>query len=90
MPDPATSETCRRGLINPRIVRGTAFALITITLLVCTVLSILAIWDYMQQDALWRALATLAVVTVACFFFSAVNERLGGESPPDGEAGRHR
>jgi len=42
-------------------------------------LALLAIWDRMAGDVLWRALATLAVIIVATGLFTAVNEHYGRE-----------
>jgi Na+-transporting NADH:ubiquinone oxidoreductase subunit NqrB len=66
-----------KGIVNPRLVRWIAFAVITTSLVVCTVLCILAIWQFTQSDAVWRAIATFIVVSVATGIFAFVNERLG-------------
>jgi len=66
-----------KGVINPRLVRNIAFTIITISLVVCTVLCILAIWKFTESDAVWRAIATFIVVSVATGIFTFVNERLG-------------
>lgn len=66
-----------RGVINPTLVRGIAFVVITTSLVVCTVLCILAIWQFTESDAVWRAIATFVVVSVATGVFTFVNERLG-------------
>lgn len=66
-----------RGVINPSLVRGIAFVVITLSLVVCTVLCILAIWQFTESDAVWRAIATFIVVSVATGIFTFVNERLG-------------
>ncbi|MDQ3323291.1 MAG: hypothetical protein M3525_12795 [Acidobacteriota bacterium] len=66
-----------RGVINPALVRGIAFVVITLSLVVCTVLCILAIWQFTESDAVWRAIATFIVVSVATGVFTFVNERLG-------------
>ncbi len=66
-----------RGVINPSLVRGIAFVVITLSLVVCTVLCILAIWQFTESDAVWRAIATFVVVSVATGVFTFVNERLG-------------
>ncbi len=66
-----------RGVINPGLVRGIAFVVITLSLVVCTVLCILAIWEFTKSDAVWRAIATFIVVSVATGVFAFVNERLG-------------
>ena len=66
-----------KGVVNPRRVRGIAFVVISFSLVVCTVLCILAIWEFTKSDAVWRAIATFIVVSVATGIFTFVNERLG-------------
>lgn len=67
-----------KGFINPHIVKSISFTIISISLLICTVLSILAIWDFIVQDDLvWRSFSTLLVVALASWTFAVVNERFG-------------
>jgi Na+-transporting NADH:ubiquinone oxidoreductase subunit NqrB len=66
-----------RGVIEPTIVRWIAFLVITISLVACTVLCILAIWKFTESDAVWRAVATFIVVSIATAIFAFVNEKLG-------------
>lgn len=66
-----------RGVVNPNVVRIIAFIVITTSLVVCTVLCILAIWQFTQSDAVWRAVATFIVVSIATAIFTVVNEKLG-------------
>lgn len=66
-----------KGVISPKLVRNIAFAIITFSLVVCTVLCILAIWEFTKSDAVWRAIATFIVVSVATGIFTFVNEKLG-------------
>ena len=66
-----------KGVVNPQLVRSIAFVVITLSLVVCTVLCILAIWKFTESDAVWRAIATFIVVSVATGVFTFVNERLG-------------
>ena len=66
-----------KGVVNPKLVRGIAFVVITFSLVICTVLCILAIWEFTKSDAVWRAIATFTVVSVATGIFTFVNERLG-------------
>jgi hypothetical protein len=40
-----------RGVVNPRLVRWIVFAVISVSLVVCTVLCIVAIWQFMEADA---------------------------------------
>jgi uncharacterized membrane protein YqjE len=64
-------------VIQPRLVRNISFTVITLSLVACTVLCILAIWQFTQSDAVWRAIATFIVVIVATGIFTFVNEKLG-------------
>jgi len=66
-----------RGVVNPALVRWIAFVVITVSLVVCTVLCILAIWKFTESDAVWRAIATFIVVSIATAIFTFVNEKLG-------------
>lgn len=66
-----------RGVVNPSFVRGIAFIIITASLVICTVLCILAIWEFTKSDAVWRAIATFIVVSIATAIFTFVNEKLG-------------
>ena len=66
-----------RGVINPKMVRKTCFSIISVSLLVCTVLCILAIWEFTESDAVWRAIATFAVIAGASGIFAVVNEKFG-------------
>jgi Na+-transporting NADH:ubiquinone oxidoreductase subunit NqrB len=66
-----------RGVVNPQAVRWIAFIVITVSLVVCTVLCILAIWKFTESDAVWRAIATFIVVSIATAIFTVVNEKLG-------------
>ncbi len=66
-----------RGIVSPTIVRWIAFVVITVSLVVCTVLCILAIWQFTESDAVYRAIGTFIVVSVATAIFTVVNEKLG-------------
>ncbi|MEZ5345359.1 MAG: hypothetical protein R2681_07370 [Pyrinomonadaceae bacterium] len=66
-----------KGVVSPKLVRIIAFSIITVSLVVCTVLCILAIWQFTESDAVWRAIATFVVVSVATGIFTFVNEKLG-------------
>jgi tryptophan-rich sensory protein len=88
MPDPITSlsddprsRRHERGVIPPRRARQIAFGIVVTALTACTLLSLLAIWDCMARDVLWRALATITVIVVATGLFTVVNEHFG--SPAD-------
>jgi uncharacterized membrane protein YqjE len=66
-----------RGVLEPNLVRIISFIVITISLVACTVLCILAIWKFTESDAVWRAIATFIVVSIATAIFTFVNEKLG-------------
>ena len=72
-----TTKRELRGVVQPSMVRIISFTVITVSLVACTVLCILAIWEFTESDAVWRAIATFIVVSVATAIFTFVNERLG-------------
>jgi uncharacterized membrane protein YqjE len=67
----------KKGVLNPKLVRISSFIIITLSLIACTVLCILAIWEFTKSDAVWRAIATFAVISTATGVFTFVNEKLG-------------
>jgi uncharacterized membrane protein YqjE len=74
---PAKSKREVKGIVEPKLVRIISFIIITFSLAACTVLCILAIWQFTESDAVWRAVATFIVVSVATGIFTFVNEKLG-------------
>lgn len=66
-----------KGVFSPKLIRGIAFLVITISLVFSAVFSILAIWEAANPRALWRAAATFAVLGIAFATFTFVNEKLG-------------
>ncbi len=66
-----------KGIVEPKLVRIISFIIITLSLASCTVLCILAIWQFTESDAVWRAVATFIVVSLATGIFTIVNEKLG-------------
>lgn len=66
-----------KGVLDPKLVRILSFVIITLSLVACTVLCILAIWKFTESDAVWRAIATFIVVSTATGIFTFVNEKLG-------------
>lgn len=75
--DEENSDKKRKGIINPKLVRVLSFIIIAFSLVACTVLCILAIWEFTKTDAVWRAIATFGVISLATAVFAFVNERLG-------------
>ncbi|WP_018970769.1 hypothetical protein [Rubritalea marina] len=87
-PDPVTppavpklEQKPKRGVLNPKAVRNVAFYVITICILVSVTVSILAIWDFAKDGALWRTVATCLVIAAGAAIFSVINVMFGdGES----------
>jgi hypothetical protein len=61
------------GFLNPRLVLKFAFWTTTACIAVATVAAVLAIWKFTGTDALWRTVATCAVIGAATLAFSFVN-----------------
>lgn len=73
-------ESPRKGFLNPDVVLRFSFWTTATCIVVATVASILAIWRFTGTDALWRTVATCAVIGAATLAFSFVN---GLFAPPD-------
>ena len=67
------ADSQRKGFLNPRVVLTFSFWTTTACIVVATVTTILAIWQFTGTDALWRTVATCAVFGVAVLAFSFVN-----------------
>jgi len=66
-----------RGYMNPRVVKGFAFVVITLCLVTSVVACILAIWQFADTDVLWRTVATCCVVAGGAAIFAVVNRVFG-------------
>jgi hypothetical protein len=66
-----------RGYFSPRSVRSFAFYTISLCIAASVVACILAIWDFTQKDALWRLVASFAVIGTGTALFTYVNGRFG-------------
>jgi hypothetical protein len=66
-----------RGFLSPQRVTACAFWITAACILVAVVASILAIWEFTGTDALWRTVATCAVIGVGTLAFSAINTLFG-------------
>ena len=73
----AGGEKRARGFFDGRKVRTFAFIVISLCIIFSMLVSILAIWDFAEQDVLYRTLATLGVVCLGCIIFSIVNTKFG-------------
>jgi hypothetical protein len=63
----------RRGYLNPALVVRFSFWTMTMCVLIAVVVSILAIWQFAGTDALWRTVATCAVIAAGTLAFSWIN-----------------
>jgi len=62
-----------RGYLKPVLVARFSFWTTTVCVLVAVVVSILAIWQFMGTDSLWRTVATCAVIAAGTLAFSWIN-----------------
>ncbi len=67
----------QKGFVNGRMVKLVTFTIITICLIGVIMLAIFSVWDYTDQDTLWRAMATLAIVGIGFFSFYVLNGYFG-------------
>jgi hypothetical protein len=67
----------RRGFLNPGRVIVFCFWTTALCILIAVVSSILAIWEFTGTDALWRTVATCAVIGVGTLAFAWVNTLFG-------------
>ena len=73
----AGGEQRVRGYLDGRKVKTFAFIVISLCIIFSILVSILAIWDFAEQEVLYRTLATLGVVCLGCIIFSIVNAKFG-------------
>jgi hypothetical protein len=71
----------KRGFLSPALIWRFCFWTISACLLVAVVASILAIWQFAGTDALWRTVATCAVIGAGALTFSWVNGLFGMDEP---------
>jgi hypothetical protein len=67
----------RSGILNPTLVRVTAFVIISLALFGSAALCVMAVWDYAPRDVAWRSLATLGIIAAAMIVFTLINEKFG-------------
>jgi hypothetical protein len=74
------------GVINPRTSRLWAFIVMSVALVLCALVCLLATWNLVGPDYAWRAAVSLFIVAGAAALFLALNEGFGpavhGEVPP--------
>jgi hypothetical protein len=67
------SHSRRKGFVRPALVVLVAFWITTLCIVIAVVASVLAIWQFTGTDALWRTVATCAVIGAGTLAFSWVN-----------------
>lgn len=67
----------RRGFLSPRLVRAVSFWTTSLCVLVAVVACLLAIWNFTGTDALWRTVATCAVIGGGTVAFYLINTLFG-------------
>ena len=61
------------GFLNPKIVKGFSFYIISTCIISSVIASILAIWEYAKTDVFWRMIATFGVIALGSAIFAFVN-----------------
>ena len=74
-----------RGVIDANRVRKALFVLASICVGACVVISILAIWDYVGNQAAFKFLASCAVLVGGGILFEQLNRAFGSalSAPPE-------
>ena len=67
----------RIGLLNFRATRLLAFIVIATAVLVCATICVAAVWQYVESDFAWRAMASLGIISCAVAVFVSLNEGFG-------------
>jgi len=62
-----------RGYLNPETVVRFSFWTITLCIVIAVITAVLAIWDFAGTDALWRTVATCAVIGGGTLTFAWIN-----------------
>jgi hypothetical protein len=74
----------RRGYLDHQRVVAIAFWVVSGAICVAVLSAILAIWQFTGTDALWRTVATCAVIAAGMLAFTWMNTLLGEEAERDG------
>ncbi len=76
--DPTSPQSRKSvGVINFKLIRIMAYAVISIALLACAICCLLAVWGYVAPTVAWQALASLGIISTATAVFVALNEGFG-------------
>ena len=76
-PNLFTNPLSQKGIIDTRKVRKVLFAVSTVCIFACVVVSILAIWDYVGNQSAVKFLASCLVLMAGGALFEAVNRTFG-------------
>jgi hypothetical protein len=68
----------QRGFLNPEVVIAFSFWTTIVCIVVAVMTCVLAIWQFTGTDALWRTVATCAVVGGGATIFAWANRFFGG------------
>ncbi|MEM9026647.1 MAG: hypothetical protein AAGB06_06900 [Verrucomicrobiota bacterium] len=79
-PPPLPSKKSQVGFIDPKKVRILTFGTVNTCLGVSVVACLLAIWDFAEQDILWRTVATCVVLACGMILFSGINQIFGNNT----------
>ena len=65
------------GLIDPEKIRVWLFALATVCLAICVLISILAIWRYVGSQSAFKTMASCGVLFAGALLFDQLNKKFG-------------
>ena len=71
------TKSARKGLIDAKKIKKITFTVVVLCLIVSTFSCIMAIWDFTNDDALWRTIATSITVSLSMVIFNAINLAYG-------------
>jgi len=66
-----------QGVVSLKVTRFLAFFIISMSVVACAVVGVLAVWQVVTEDLAWRSLASLGIVSLAVAIFVALNEGFG-------------
>jgi hypothetical protein len=79
--------TGRRGYLDHQRVVAVAFWVVSLSIGMAVLSAILAIWQFTGTDALWRTVATCAVIAGGVLAFTWLNTLLGEDAAPEDPSG---
>jgi len=76
-PPAPKKKTTRKGFIHAQSVKKLTFTIVVLCLIISTFSCIMAIWDFTNDDALWRTIATSITVSLSMVIFNSINLAYG-------------